>query len=96
MEESKKKTEEGRETRDEGAQTASEGGMEDSREQREERTEHMAANSNHCISTVSRGHLKQFMKIANGQHKIFTAYLRCPVTTSKSAQKLFSSLLPKV
>ena len=45
---------------------------------------------------MSRGHLKQFVKIANGQRKIFTAYLRCPVTTSKSAQKLFSSLLLKV
>ena len=56
----------------------------------------MTASSNHCISTVSRGRLKQFVKIANGQRNIFTAYLRCPVTTSKSAQKLFSSLLPKV
>jgi hypothetical protein len=66
------------------------------REKREERREHMAASSNHCISTVSRGHLEKVLKIRNGHPKIFTAYLRCPVTTSKSAQKYFSSLLPKV
>ena len=66
------------------------------REKREQRREHMAASSNHCISTVSRGHLEKVLKIANGHPKIFTAYLRCPVTTSKSAQKLFSSLWPKV
>ena len=56
----------------------------------------MATSSNPCISTVSRGHLEKVLKIKNGHPKIFTAYLRCPVTTSKSAQKYFSSLLPKV
>ena len=36
------------------------------REKREERREKMAASSNHCISTVSRGHLKEVLKISNG------------------------------
>ena len=66
------------------------------REKREETREKMAASSIHCISTVSRDHLEKVLKIRNGHLNIFTAYLRCPVTTSKSAQKYFSSLLPKV
>ena len=36
------------------------------REKREERREKMAASSIHCISTVSRGHLKEVMKIRRG------------------------------
>ena len=70
--------------------------MEESREKKEERREQMAASSIHFIFTVSRDHLDKVLKITDGHPKIFTAYLRCPVTTSKSAQKLFSSLLPKV
>ena len=66
------------------------------RENTEERREHMAASSNHCISTVPRGHLEKVLNIRNGHPNIFTAYLRCPVTTPKSSQKLFSSILPKV
>ena len=70
--------------------------MAESREKREERREQMAASSIHCIFTVSRDHLEKVPRIRNGHRKIFTAYLRCPVTTSKSAQKYLSSLLPKV
>jgi len=66
------------------------------REKREERREQMAASSMHCIFTVSRDHLEKVLKIRNGHPNIFTAYLRCPVTTSKSSQKFFSSILPKV
>ena len=65
------------------------------REQREEGREQRAASSIHCIFTVSRDHVEKVMKIRNGHPKIFTAYLRCPVTTSKSAQKYLSSLCQK-
>ena len=78
------------------ALSASEGGMEESREKREERREQMAASSIHCIFTVSRDHAKKVMKIRNGHPQIFTAYSRCSVTTSKSAEKYLSPLLPKV
>ena len=81
------------------ALSASSGGMEESRKkrgEREERREQMAASSIHCIFTVPRDHLEKVQNIRNGHPNIFTAYLRCPVTTSKSAQKYFSSLLPKV
>ena len=70
--------------------------MEESREKREERREQMAASSIHCIFTVSRDHVEKVLKIRNDHPKIFTAYLRCPVTTSKSAEKYSSALLPKV
>ena len=66
------------------------------REQREEGREQKADSSIRCIFTVPRGQVEKVLKIRNGHRKIFTAYLRCPVTTSKSAQKYFSSLLPKV
>ena len=66
------------------------------REQREEGREQRAASSIHCIFTVSRDHVKKVMKIRNGHPQIFTAYLRCSVTTSKSAEKYLSPLLPKV
>ena len=42
------------------------GQREESREKREERREKMAASSIPCISTVSRGHLKEVMKIRWG------------------------------
>ena len=66
------------------------------REQREEGREQRAASSIHCIFTVSRDHVEKVMKIRNGHPQIFTAYLRCSVTTSKSAEKYLSPLLPKV
>ena len=70
--------------------------MAESREKREERREQMAASSIHCIFTVSRNHPEKVLKIRDGQPTIFTAYLRCPVTASRRAQKYLSSLLPKV
>ena len=66
------------------------------REQREEGREQRAASSIHCIFTVSRDHVEKVMKIRNGHPQIFIAYLRCSVTTSKSAEKYLSPLLPKV
>ena len=39
------------------------------REKREERRKKMAASSIHCISTVSRDHLKEVMKIRSGHRK---------------------------
>ena len=60
------------------------------REQREEGREQKAASSIRCIFTVSRGHVEKVLKIRNGHPNIFTAYLRCPVTTSKSAEKYLS------
>ena len=57
------------------------------REKREERREQMAASSIHCIFTVSRDHLEKVLKIRGGHPARFTAFLRCPVTTSKSSQK---------
>ena len=66
------------------------------REQREEGREQRAASSIHRIFTVSRDHVKKVMKLRNGHPQIFTAYLRCSVTTSKSAEKYLSPLLPKV
>ena len=66
------------------------------REQREEGREQRAASSIHRIFTVSRDHVEKVMKIRNGHPQIFTAYLRCSVTTSKSAEKYLSPLLPKV
>ena len=66
------------------------------REQREEGREQRAASSIHCIFTVSRGHVEKVLKIRKVRPQIFTAYLRCFVTTSKSAEKYLSSLLPTV
>ena len=66
------------------------------REMREEGKEQSAASSIRCIFTVSRGHVEKALKIRNGHPQIFTAYLRCSVTTSKSAEKYLSPLLPKV
>ena len=80
------------------ALSASSGGMEKSKKRREERREKRAhgrkLESLHFYGVPwppqrsSKNHKRP--------PKIFTAYLRCPVTTSKSSQKLFSSLLPKV
>ena len=65
------------------------------REQREEGREQRAASSIHCIFTVSRDHVEKVMKIRNGHQQILPAYLRCSVTTTKSAEKYLSPLLPK-
>ena len=56
----------------------------------------MAASSIHCIFTVSRDHAKKVMKFRNDHPQIFTAYLRCSVTTSESAEKYLNPLSPKV
>ena len=77
------------------ALSASSGGMAESREKREERREQMAASSIHCIFTMSRDHLEKVLNIRNGQPKIFTAYLRRPVTTSKSAPKVLEPSFAK-
>ena len=61
------------------------------REKREERREQMAASSIHCIFTVSRDHLEKVLKIRNGHPARFTAFLRCPVTTSMRAAKAHKS-----
>ena len=66
------------------------------REQREEGREQKADSSIRCIFTVSRGQVEKVLKIRKVHPHRITAYLRCPVTTSKSAEKYSSALLPKV
>ena len=70
--------------------------MEESREKTEESREQMAASSIHLIFTGSRDHLEKVLNIGNGYPIIFITYLRCPVTTSKSAERYLSSIVPQV
>ena len=66
------------------------------REQREEGREQKADSSIRSIFTVSRGQVEKVLKIRKVHPHRIAAYLRCPVTTSKSAEKYSSALLPKV
>ena len=63
------------------------------REQREEGREQKADSSIRLIFTVSRGQVEKVLKIRKVHPHRITPYLRCPVTTSKSAEKYSSALL---
>ena len=65
-------------------------------EQREEGREQKADSSIRSIFTVSRGQVETVFKIRKVHRHRFTPYLRCPVTTSKSAEKYSSALLPNI
>ena len=81
--------------RESSAEERSDDGAE-KREKREERREKMATSSIPCISTVSRGHLKEVMKIRWGAPKYpqarIPAFLRCPVNTSQRTEKTPTSV----
>ena len=66
------------------------------REQREEGREQKADSSIRSIFTVSRGQVEKVLKIRKVHPHRITPYLRCPVTTSKSAEKYSSALLLKI
>ena len=66
------------------------------REQREEGREQKADSSIRLIFTVSRGQVEKVLKIRKVHPHRITPYLRCPVTTSKSAEKYSSALLPTI
>ena len=65
-------------------------------EQREDGREQNTDSSIRSIFTVPRGQVEKVLKIRKVHPHRFTAYLRCPVTTSKSAEKYSSALLLKI